>query len=270
MAKNRNKVLHFNDLGELANKLTVKLIMTPRSGFTDIEYQESVGEARNLMNVNDNDYSQLPVKNKGKIVGLLHKVSICSVPDEVCVSKYMEKLEDIPKICETQIISKVFELLCPRDCIFVEDENGIAGLIHRSDLNKQGVRIYFYLWLSAAEIGLAQIIERAKINSDAIINCLKKGDKKRFKIDRENDRNLNPIEYCDFSALINMVTREKMWKSLGFTSGNKWKEATSGLVDLRIVTMHPVRKLVKNSSDSSDIEKLNKRDLKVKSLIGKL
>jgi len=58
---------------------------------------------------------------------------------------------------------QALEALVVKPSYLVQEGGEKVGLVHRSDFNKQLVRSYFYLWLSALEIGLVHLGSNTKV-----------------------------------------------------------------------------------------------------------
>ena len=250
MSRERSRLLPFEELRGLAEQLTVKLVMTPRIRFKTVAPKATVGEARNIME--KERFDQLPVEDKGKITGLVRCASISSASLDEYVDGYVNK----PKhISETEPLSELILSLESEHCVLVDNEGVVTGLIHRSDLNKQAIRIYFYLWLAAAEMGLSEMIKDEYGPDETWIDKLSTQSKVtvlgKHALAQREGRDIHPIEYLDFSDLINVVTKDKekkIWDKLGFTE-KEWKEITGELVEFRHTVMHPIRTLVNEDSD---------------------
>lgn len=241
-------------LSDLAGLLTVRLVMTPREKFTTINSTKCVGEAKELMEANS--YDQLPVNNdKGEIVGLVRIKNISPMSPDKYVANCIES--SVLKIQDTENISKLFSLLQDETCVFVQNKHGeVIGLIHRSDLNKQGVRAYFYLWLAGFEMGLA---ERLKSEYEADDNWMtllipkkQKEIRKRWDEEKKEGFDLHLFEYTNLSDLISVVKKDKekkVWSKLGFNNAKEWGKISGKLIKLRIDIMHPVKTIVMSVSD---------------------
>lgn len=178
----------------------------------------------------------------------------------------------MPRDCP---IKETIPKFCVNHCWLVQENDDtcseVIGLVHFSDLNKHAARLYFYLWLAGIEMGLAQLISKTLgQKKDWLFDYLGKNDKKlsmilrQMEIDERKDAAQNPTGYMDLSDLIKIVGKsDKLHKQLGFISGNKWKEATSGLINLRNCIMHPVRTLVITINELESLKKRHEKMLRL-------
>ncbi len=252
MVKTRSRLLSLEKHLELADRLIVGLIMTPRDQFTKVDSKALAREAKRLMELGS--FDQLPVEDDAEIIGLVRNDDISSAYHEKCVGEYVNS--SVPKIDEGGLISELLSLLESKACVLVHGEDGIVGLIHRSDLNKQAVRTYFYLWLAGAEMGLAEMVKGEYKSHEEWIGFLSQENQKeilsRHASARSYGMDTHLVEYADFSDLITVVKKDKdkkIWSQLGFSNKKEWKEVTSRLVELRNRIMHPVSTLVRGESD---------------------
>ena len=158
-------------------------------------------------------------------------------------------------------ISKAVSILRVQPANLVSDGERVVGLVHRSDLNKHPARTYFYLWLSALEIGLARLVE-LRLPGDTWIKSLRDQAQIRVlgKMEFESRRNnsISPIQYLDLSDVVEIIKKNKsLYRELGFNSPSEVQSKLGGLVDLRHDIMHPVRTLV---SDAESMSRLASRD----------
>lgn len=261
----RLRFLPVRKLSNLANKLTVNLIMTPCEQFTKIKITCSVGLARQRMQ--DNEFDQLPVERDGHIVGLVKLSSLNEILDEDIVSNYVD--EKVPNVDETVKLVKVLQPLQSTPCIFVMRDDKVVGLIHSSDLNKQAMRIYFYLWIAALEMGLATIVKsKYELPGEWVtLLSLKKQRSilKGYIFAKKRNLDANPIEQAELSDLVKVIQKNEVIRCLlGFPKTKDWKDATGNLIDLRNRIMHPTRTLI---DIDCGVEDLISRENNLKKLI---
>jgi len=211
-------------------------------------------------------FDQLPVGNSRRnIVGLVFVEQLQDSPADAAVSDYLVPLAKCMQLRIKDGINKAVRVLHAQPASLVADGKKVAGLVHRSDLNKHPTRTYFYLWLSWLEMGLARLIE-LRLPGNVWIDLL--GDQEQIqvlgKMEFESRRNnsIAPIEYLDLSSLVRIIKKSELLQhELGFDSRNNVKEELGGLVELRHTIMHPVRTLV---SDAASMDKLAHRERKLR------
>lgn len=255
----RSRLLPIEEHRKLAERLKVKLIMTPRDHFIVVCPDDKVCIAKERMELNH--FDQLPVVEKsGQVIGLVRNDDIINIPPEKDVGEYVNK--SVQNINAMQNISELLSLLESERCVWVVNKKGIVGLIHRSDLNREAVRTYFYLWLVASEMGLAEKVKGEYESDEKWIDFLSNQSQVQVlgncALAKRGGMDMPPIGYADLSDLINVVTKDKdkeIWSKLGFTKKKNWTETTGKLVELRHKIMHPVRTLVSRDSDVKNLKR---------------
>lgn len=213
-------------------------------------------------------FDQLPVgKSRRNIVGLVFVEQLQDSPADAAVSDYLVPLAECMQLRIKDGISRAVRILQAQPANLVADGEKVAGLVHRSDLNKHPARTYFYLWLSALEMRLARLTE-LRLPGNAWIELL--GDQEQIQVlgkmefEQRRNNSIAPIEYLDLSSLVGIITKnEHLQHELGFDSRSKVKAQLGGLVDLRHTIMHPVRTLV---SDTASMDTLVHRERNLRAI----
>ena len=269
----RNRLLPVEKHRELAAQFTVVMIMTPWSMVSKVQASDSVGCAKELMS--QDSFDQLGVQNQGHF-GLVRDTSFTGLDEQALITDMIEWYEPSGAITNNCQLIDGLNFLIETPSRLVTDNGEVVGLVHRSDFNKQAVRTYLYLWLSALEMGLAEFIRREIPDHDDWIPLL--SDPRQVNVAgnlylaQRKKAELVATEYLDLSDLVGVVTKasgldKEMWRILGYNSKSQWSEATGPLVTLRNCIMHPVRTLV---SDSDSVKRLVDCDAKLKVLVCKL
>lgn len=269
MKKNRSRLLPFQEHRKLAHMLTVGLVMTPRHEFTKVRADDTLITAKRLMK--KGEYDQLPVEEDGVIVGLVHHRDACAAPPEKRVGECVDRTER--PVNENKCLSSLFSVLSDIPCVLIESASKVVGLVHWSDLNKQATRTYFYLWLAAIEMGLAEIL-KSEYTDESWISLLDSRSQKRingrYNKAEKDGVNLDRIQYANLCDLITVLTNDQtgtIWSRLGFLDKKEWEASTRKLPDLRIKVMHPIKDLVAKNSDFAAIKDL---DNKLTALVDKI
>lgn len=240
--------------------------MTPLRELVVARPRERVAEA--IARASSGSFDQLPVVNdEGRVAGLVYVDQLQSSPADATVSDYLVPLEKCRRLRIEDGISRAVRILHTQPASLVADGEKIAGLVHRSDLNKHAARTYFYLWLSALEMGLARLVA-LRLPGDSWIELLRKRAREKVldKMECESRRNnsIAPIEYLNLSELVEIIEKnEPLYRELGFDSRSKVKAEVGRLVELRHTIMHPVRTLV---PDATSMDVLANRERKLRAV----
>ena len=254
----------------LAQQMTVDLIMTARALLICVCTNQTVADARKLMSLG---YDQLPlIDDAHEIVGLVRRAALVETSDTDHVSGYAVMSHGLKAVRTNDPIDAAIDVLSSTDSTLVFDPSTgrFCGLLHIADLNKQAVRVFLYLWLSALEMGLAEYLRkfhrRLKEWLDSVPSSNRPSFLGDFILRRRQRIDLSPVEGLYFSDMLVILRKlPSAPERLGlpkkdFDSMTK----PEPLGELRNMAMHPVRAIVHSSPDAV---KLRERLAIVKKLI---
>jgi CBS domain-containing protein len=246
--------------------ITLSSIMTHTRELTMVGPEDSSAAA--MATAEKGGFDQVPVGGSREgIVGLVFVEELENSPAGTTVADHLVPVAKCTQLRTKDGISRAVRTLHTVPASLVADGEKVAGLVHRSDLNKHPARTYFYLWLSWLEMALARLID-LRLPGNAWIGLL--GEQEQIqvlgKMQFESRRNnsISPIEYVDLSSLVRVVKgSDGLQRELGFDSRRRVKDELGGLVELRHSIMHPVRTLV---SDAASMDKLASREKRLRSI----
>lgn len=256
-------------LVELADSITVEAFMTSKAELTCVDLTTKVAQALRIARAGR--YDQLPVRDgNDNYVGLILLRDLEEMKSgDVVRSRVLTPKECPPTKSSAKPSEVLRELVGPAARLVVEGDQ-VVGLVHQSDLNKHAARAYFYLSLSAAEVGLAALIQSHYGKREWMKFLRSRGRKKirnRIAQDGANRMDLNPIEYADLPDLIHLVRHADLLSVLGFERKPDWDREVAGLDKLRNAVMHPVRRLI---SDGASVAELLDRESRLRALVTRL
>lgn len=252
-------------LNELVQpKIHIRLpwIMTPVKELVTTKASDRTSEA--ISRASEGSFDQLPVVGvDGHITGLVYIDQLQRSSNKATVSDHAIPLGECGQLRIKDGISKAVSILRVQPASLVTDGEKVVGLVHRSDLNKHPARTYFYLWLSALEIGLARLVE-LRLPGDTWIESLRDQAQiwvlGKMKFESLRNNSISPIEYLDLSNVVEIIEKnEFLYCELGFNSRSEVKSELGGLVDLRHDIMHPVRTLVSDAASMNTLANREKR-----------
>lgn len=229
--------------------------MTPREELTVIESGQRVRTARTR--ADEGGFDQLPVQDAAidGIIGVVWIEDLKKLPPDAPIGDHVCGLDTWPPVSMRSTLMEILVRLVDRPACLVCSEDGIVGLIHRSDLNKPVARAQVYAELATVEMGLAQIVGRG-LSEESWLPVLEPRRQQRIRKWQEGDRrqgvDLPLIQYVCMHELLTIICRSRQFIELGYRSEEDWVRGTEGLVDLRNTVMHPVRRMF--SSTPSFIE----------------
>ena len=152
MSTPRARILPLKRLVQLANQLTVELVMTSDPKKLDERQTVQVG----LDLLRQNEFDQAPVARGRVDVGLVYLEQLeAADPDAHIASVDYERLCLENALEPSSSLAHVLrKLVLRRSCVAVDEEDRVVGLVHFSDLNRQAMRSYCYLWHTAVEMAV--------------------------------------------------------------------------------------------------------------------
>ncbi|UCG31650.1 MAG: CBS domain-containing protein [Phycisphaerales bacterium] len=239
-------------LMRLAERVTIGMVMTPLCDLVCADPQTTVGQARELMGAS---YDQLPLMDGPSVEGLILRESLEGKDAGAPARSALTPLCDLVTVRADEVIPPVVQLLVDDRCVLVFDANDdrFCGLVHFSDLNKHAVRTNVYLWISALEMGLAELIHRRCPDFRQWLGILEERRQitilGRYEYERQRHIELDPLEGAELSDLLKIVRSiPVLLEPLGLTK-SQLDRKTGHLVKMRHAAMHPVRSLIRSHED---------------------
>ncbi len=143
------------------------------------------------------------------------------------------------------------------------DQNDIVGLLSLSNYNSREFYVFLFNLISYTERELADLIESNEIDAFKVLTKLShtkelweqlKTIRARFEQDRKNNNENDYKEYLYLHHLISLVKAEGKYQKLGYAKGQDFESGTGLLKDLRNKIAHPVKSLVRNLSELSNLD----------------
>lgn len=237
-------------LEAVAEAMGVRMLMTERESVRTVAHDLPMGAARAALG---RGFDSVPVMDGARAIGV---ISAHDGDSGGSARTAGESARPAAALGAGEGIERAFEVLSGAPVALVVGVRGeLAGLVHLADLNRQAVRVYLYLWLSALEMGLAEIVLGHRPTMEDWIGALDARSMTtilgRHQYHKLQNIDLHPIEGVELSDLVKIVEKtESAWRALGFESKQKFKEASGRIVDLRHEAMHPVRTLVRDQEDA--------------------
>jgi predicted transcriptional regulator len=247
------KEAHLSDhLLALAGRITSRMVMTPREQLVCAQPNTPIERAIDLLR---GLFDQLPVLDGDRFVGLAFRHDLVNISSANTLMDAVVPVERLPRMLPDAPMREAFTALISDPCVvLLEGEPpGLVGLIHFSDLNRHPVRSNAYLWLSAFEMMLAELVRR---HAPDPIEWLKVLDEHRqmmilgrWAYDQRQNIEIDPVEAAELSDLLRAVrTLPGLLEGLGYTR-SRFDKKTGHLVRLRNGVMHPVRSIIRRHED---------------------
>lgn len=158
MSASRSRILAYHRLLQLARQLNVALVMTVDP--LKVDEGQTVAEVRALLEANA--FDQAPVTRAGRDVGLLRCEHLTGTDPEALVGSLPYEALSLANSVEpsTPMLRLLIKLAERPSCVVLDEIDQVIGLVHFSDLNRQAVRTFLYLWHTAVEMALAALIDQ--------------------------------------------------------------------------------------------------------------
>lgn len=242
--KRRDRLLAPDKYATLSGNLKIELVTTPWDKIEPASPSWPVRQALAVMDTHH--YDQLVVSVDGRH-GLVERNVVEHRDSSGPIGPAVWWSSPSLGIAEDALLMKGLSLLCDRAARLVYRGDQAVGLVHRSDFNRQPVRLYFYLWLSALEMGLGELTRREGLDDDEVLDCVE-NDRTRKLVasriagDEEQRLDLDAVHYLDLKDLLRVAQKTSVYSRLG------WNDRANGslgqLVKFRHSVMHPVKVLV--------------------------
>ena len=254
---------------ELARDLTVRHIATAIDRLTVIEADDPVSRAVAVLEPNQFDYA--PVRDSDAFVGRV-AITTAKRTKSVRVRDITEPLAARFLLSANSPIGEVIGWLNEEPWLLVVDGKDIAGLVTRADLNRQAVRVYFYMLIVDFEVRLATMLRKRFDRQEELLELLGEhaaGDvSNRHGELRDMDVDIDLVAAMDLGHLSRAFGKTPDLRSgLGYESAKAWKRAVGDIIGFRHQVMHPVRPLINSEGDH---ERLIEMDLHLRRLLHQL
>lgn len=239
-------------LRKVAERITAGMIMTRFESLVCVEPHLSVRQALELMG---RSYDQLPIVERGEYRGIIFRESLEGRSAAEPLTATLVHAEPAPSVGPDAPLSHVWKLLVRHTCLAVvhREPPFLRGLIHFSDLNRHLCRCNAYLWISALEMRLAELVQQECPDAENWLGSLDEHRQVvilgRQEYDRRHHSDLAATESLELSDLLRIVRFiPGLLGRLGYTR-SQFDRKTGHLVKVRNSVMHPVRSFVRVHAD---------------------
>ncbi|WP_145118874.1 CBS domain-containing protein [Rosistilla oblonga] len=246
-----SSVMLNGQLPKFAEHIIAGMIMTPVDQLVVASPADSLAHALEKMGAT---FDQLPVIHQGTLAGMLFRDRIPNSGDGQ-IADIFSPLSTLDSILSSESMLEAIECLVRSPCciVFDAESGGFAGLLHYADLNRQAVRLFCYLWTSALEMSLAELLTMNQPDDMSWIESLAQHRQVqvlgRHEYGRRQNIELSPVEGLELSDLLNIWPKQERLLNLFAMSKSEFKKKTNHLVELRNAAMHPVRSLLNGHAE---------------------
>jgi len=238
------------ELTKLAENIVAGMIMTPVQDLVITHSTDTVAHAHGLMG---EGFDQLPVFHNETLAGIVLRDHLSHT--EGCVGDRYSPLSSLDSIHSSDSLWDAIEALAKSpSCIVNDAQTGsFSGLLHYADLNRQAARVFCYLWTSALEMSLAELLTAIQPDCKAWIGSLTPPRQVqvlgRLEYSKRQNIEISPVQVLELSDLLNIWPRHSELLAVFSFSKRVFTKKTNHLIELRNAAMHPVRSLVNGHAD---------------------
>lgn len=138
-----------------------------------------------------------------------------------------------------------------RTFYFLAQDRRIKGLVSIPNLNCRQVTVWLFSLVAELEAELAEFVARRVGENTLLIEDFPAGQsgrvseiRQRYDGDRAKGVDAPLVEYLYLSDLVNVVSRRKLFRPLGYGSRGKFESLCAPILELRNAAAHPVRSIV--------------------------
>lgn len=244
-------------LPALAEQISTKTIMTPVDQLVTVEPTSNVAEALEKMG---ETFDQLPVVKQSRVFGMVFRQDLQASDGDACIDNLYRPISSLDSVRSNESVWDSINHLCGHHaCVVFDVSTGdFCGLLHYADLNRQAVRVFCYLWTSALEMSMAELLVAVEPDHMKWVESLDQHRQVqilgRHAYGQRQNIELSPVEGLELSDLLNIWRKQSRLLSLVELSQPEFKKRTNHLVELRHAAMHPVRSLVTQQSDVATLK----------------
>lgn len=193
------------------------------------------------------DFDQAPVVNANRVVGW---VRTDRLREARRVKNAYTTLANSALVAADSPLDVAIAELGRYGFVFTVGHNGVSGFITPSDLDKHVVRTHFYLAVSAVEILLSEIVDRAVPRNNVLERiCQNSESRQRWESALAERLDLRPVEYLYLEDLA------ELYRGGPGQSSPHWAKSEDdrlvALCQLRARIMHPTRPLLGQGNPTS-------------------
>lgn len=255
-------------LRSVAESITVKHVMTPRSMFSYCKPGERISAALGRMENKNIDVE--PLIQDGRIDSFVLRTKLRQVESSLTCKEAAEKISINQVISEETRIETLLSLFMKQDFFFVIGQTEVTGIVTYADLNSKPVRVLLYILISELESLLLSKIKE-EFEDGRYLDLLGEDPKRKVKAGYEKSRKGNAEismeQYLTTSDIVNIVSKSRLRNKLGYLSRSQAEKHLGPLVKLRNEVMHPCRPLVGSRGDAN---RLREKYVRMIELIEKL
>ena len=228
----------------ISTAITARHLMTPIESALTVHVSARARDVRDALT--PHSFDQAPVTDGQQIVGFVTRAWAEQAPPESEVE--VQHLASPNLISADAPVGILLRRLASAPLVFVIEHGGLAGFVTPSDLNKQPVRVHFYMLLADLEMTMAALARSSMPDPMKAVGTLSPSRQKRalrqWKAARRLNIDADVLTTLHFADLLAITGTFAIHRLFGFSSQSAWGDATAGLNSFRNQVMHPTREFL--------------------------
>jgi hypothetical protein len=223
----------------ISGAITARHLMTPMSSAVSVRASSRAHDV--LQTLAPHRFDQAPVTSGTQVVGYVTRAWAEQAEPNARIR--FERLASPCLVSAGAPVGMLLRRLAAAPMVFAVEETGLAGFVTPSDLNKQPVRVHFYLLLADLEMTMASVAREALGDPGDAVTFLSEGRRAKaldqWNASRDQNIDADVLTAFQFPDLITLIAKASLHDRFGHSTKNQWLKATSGLTKFRDQVMHP-------------------------------
>jgi hypothetical protein len=220
---------------DLHHAFVATQISTPIARAQTVGFHEPPLIARDRLKAGG--FDQAPVMRGKVVLGWVATDGLSQAPR---IKSSMHDLSQTPMVAAGAPLVDALRQIGRSDLVFTVGNQGVEGMITKSDLERHAVRAYLYVLISGIELCLADLVD-SRIDRKRVIEEISEDMSSRWEKDVRAGREARPVEYLYFSSLVQLFAQLEIAEGLTPDETHGLKRIAEFL---RNRVMHPTKSLL--------------------------
>jgi hypothetical protein len=223
----------------ISKAITARHVMTPIESAVSVRAAARAGDVLRVLA--PHRFDQAPVTNKDQVVGFVTRESAEQAPPQSKIR--ITRLASPYLVSADAPVGTLLRRLATSPMVFAVEPTGLAGFVTPSDLNKQPIRVHFYMLLADLEMTMASLARSQLPDPASALDSLTPGRREKaisqWRDARRRNIDADVLTAFQFSDLLTTIRKAGLHSRFGVPTQTQWHKATRGLTSFRDQVMHP-------------------------------
>lgn len=223
----------------ISKAITARHVMTPIESAVTVRAAARAGDVLRVLA--PHRFDQAPVTEGDQVVGFVTRESAEQASPESKIR--VRRLASPYLVSADAPVGTLLRRLATSPMVFAVEPTGLAGFVTPSDLNKQPIRVHFYMLLADLEMTMASLARSELPDPASALDYLTPGRREKALGQWRDARRMNidadVLTAFQFSDLLTAIRKAGLHRRFGVPTQTQWHKATRGLTSFRDQVMHP-------------------------------